>query len=157
MCYFSDLCLQKTSSGQMIWMPCLGSMVQSKLLRAKIPRVCKGTPHLGCLSQSQPLAAVSMRQKVEVLGICMFNKHLKGFYQVIWYLCFGKHWPEGRQWGKGLYSDPAWCGQIFAFGLLSSLREGKDKTDESQSKGLTWKLSDPEEPGSCRSLLSIIS
>lgn len=124
----------------MIWMPCLGSMVQSKLLRAKIPRVCKGTPHLGCLSQSQPLAAVSMRRKVEVLGICMFNKHLKGFYQVVWYLCFGKHWPEGRQWGKGLYSDPAWCGQIFAFGLLSSLREGKDKTDESQSKGLTWKL-----------------
>lgn len=96
-------------------MPCLESMVQSKLLlRAKIPRVCKGTP-LGCLSQSQPLTSVSMRQKVEVLGICMFNKHLKGFYQVIWYLCFGKHWPEGRQWGKGLYSDPTWHGQIFAF------------------------------------------
>ena len=71
----------------MIWMPCLGSMVQSKL-RAKIPQVCKGTPARGCLSQSQPLAAVSMRQKVEVLGICMFKEHLKGFYQVILILVF---------------------------------------------------------------------
>ena len=67
----------------MIWMPCLGSMVQSKLLRARIPQVCKGTPARGCLSQSQPLAAVSLRQKVEVLGSCMFKEHLKGFYQVI--------------------------------------------------------------------------
>ena len=87
----------------------------------------------------------------------MFNKHLKGFYRVICYLCFGKHWPEGRQWGKGLYSDPTWRGQIFAFGPLSSLREEKGKTEESQSKELTWKLSDPEEPGSRGSLLSIIS
>lgn len=104
-----------------------------------IPEV-QGNPSPGMLVTKSTSGSRPMRRKVEVLveSACLTSIS-RDFYQVVWYLCFANTGQKVDNEGKAsLWSCLMWadlCLLTFVFP-----ERGKDKTDESQSKGLTWKL-----------------